>query len=132
MAFPVDESFIRKTEAAIGASFPASYVNAMVADNGGSIRTGSDQWSLYPIFDTSDKKRLKRTCNDVVRQTRSAMQWTGFPEDAVAIGGNGSGDQLIFLKRGEQLGPEVHWWDHETGKVHPITDDFGKLTKRRG
>lgn len=129
MPFLVEQQFVTKTEEKLGATFPESYSASMCGHNAGSVRTGSDEWQLYPIFDTSDKKRLKRTCNDVIRETQSAKSWTGFPHDAVAIGANGGGDQLIFLRKGDQLGPEVFWWDHETSKIHQVAEDFGELPK---
>ena len=129
MSFPIDQQFVAETEKNLGATFPASYSASMREHNGGSVRTGSEEWRLYAIFDTSDKKRLKRTCNDVIRETKSAANRTGFPEDAVAIGANGCGDQLIFLREDDRLGPEVFWWDHETGTVHKVADDFGELPK---
>ena len=69
---------------------------------------------------------LQRTCNEVVRETASAREWPGFPGAAVAIAGNGSGDQLILLPSAAESGilsEEVHWWDHETG-------DFQKVASR--
>jgi len=102
----------------------------MAKANGGDVQTPPDAWVLYPIFDTSDKKRLKRTCNDVVRETQSAKEWPDFPPDAVAIGANGGGDQLVFIPQTdapELLGHEVYWWDQETGEVHKVEDDSGDL-----
>jgi len=129
MPFPIDEKYIVATEAKLGVTFPASFRSKMMADNGGEVATPPDAWQLYPFFDTSDKKRLKRTCNDIVRETASAKEWHGFPSDAVAIGANGSGDQLVFLATEGQavLGNKVYWWDHETGRVQKVADDFGKL-----
>ncbi len=129
MPFPVDRQFVTKTEEKLGATFPESYSAVMQGHNGGSVRTGTDEWQLYPIFDTSDKKRLNRTCNDIIRETQSAKSWTDFPDEAVAIGANVCGDQLIFLRKGSQLGPEVFWWDHETGAIHQAAKDFAELPK---
>ena len=102
----------------------------MVRQNGGWMETPPDSWDLYPIFDTSDKKRLKRTCNDVVRETQSAKDWPDFPSNAVAIGANGGGDQLVFMPQPDTpdlSGNEVYWWDHETGNLHKVADDFDDL-----
>lgn len=130
MAFPVEERFIVETEKKLGMSLPQDYVKKMMEENGGEVQTPPDAWVLYPIFDTSDKKRLKRTCNDVVRETQGARDWTGFPEDAVAIGGNGSGDQLVLLQdknSPDKLGDEVFWWDHETGALNLVAPRFADL-----
>ena len=96
-------------------------------DNGGEIETSPDVWQLYPFCDTSDKKRLKRTCSDIVRET--ARAWPGFPDGAVAIGSNGGGDQLILLPAQEDgiLQEAVLWWDHETGSVSKVADSFDEL-----
>lgn len=131
MAFPVEEYFIVETEKKLGVRFPRDYVKKMMKENGGSVKTSPDAWVLYPIFDMSDKKRLKRTCNDVVRETQNARDWPGFPNDAVAIGGNGGGDQLVLLPDGnspDALGDDVFWWDHETGDLNLVAPRFGDLT----
>ena len=130
MAFPVEERFIVETEKKLGVKLPPDYVKKMMKLNGGEVQTPPDAWVLYPIFDTSDKKRLKRTCNDVVRETQSAREWTGFPDDAVAIGSNGCGDQLVLLRDNNSpdvLGDEVFWWDHETGALNLVAPRFADL-----
>ena len=129
MPFPVDERFIVETEKKLGVRFPVSFRLKMMEENGGDVITDPDEWQLHPFFDTSDKTRIKRTCNDIVRETASARVWTGFPQTAVAIGSNGSGDQLILLpsQGTTALQEAVFWWDHETGTVHKIAEDFTKL-----
>jgi len=46
-----------------------------------------DQWEVHPIRDTSDRKRLSRSCNHVLAETKSAQEWRRFPRGALAIGG---------------------------------------------
>jgi hypothetical protein len=130
MPFPVDEKFVVKTEDKLGVRFPASFRNKMMENNGGEVQTPPDAWNLYPFFDTSDKKRIKRTSNDIVRETNKAREWPNFPEGAIAIGSNGSGDQLIFIKKTNnhlELNKSVFWWDHETGNINKIADDFKEI-----
>ena len=129
MPFPIDEKYILQTEQKLGTKFPASFREKMMRDNGGEIEAFEDTWELHPFFDTSDKKRLKRTCNDIVRETASAKEWDNFPTGAVAIGANGCGDQLVFLPSDNPaiLQDAVFWWDHETGDVERIADDFEEL-----
>jgi hypothetical protein len=102
----------------------------MMKDNGGEVEIPPDVWTLYPFMDTSNKKRLKRTCNDITRETASAKQWVSFPEDAIAIGSNGRGDQLVLMlsEVSGVLQDAVFWWDHETGDVNKIAEDFRELT----
>jgi hypothetical protein len=130
MPFPVDIQFVNDAESKLGVKFPAAFVVKMTALNGGSVTTGTDSWEIHPFLDTSDRKRLARTCNNVVRETEIARQWRGFPHDAVAIGSNGGGDRLVFLPDDNsptELSPRVFWWDHETGEIHCVADDFADL-----
>jgi hypothetical protein len=130
MPFPVDERYVTETEKKLGAKFPSDYVKKMLKENGGEVQTPPDGWLLYPIFDSSDKKRLKRTCNDVVRETQHAREWMGFPADAVAIGGNGCGDQLVLLRDSgfpEAFAEVVYCWNHETAALNKVAARFGDL-----
>jgi len=130
MPFPVDIKFVNDAEAKLGVKFPAAFVVKMTKLNGGSVNTGTDTWELYPFLDTSDRKRLARTCNDIVRETQFSRQWSGFPQDAISIGANGGGDKLVLLPDPHAptvLLHQVFWWDHETGEVHHVADDFADL-----
>ena len=130
MPFPVDEKYILQSEQKLGVTFPASFREKMMKENGGSVATPPDAWDLYPFMDTSDKKRLKRTCNDIVRETAVAKEWTGFPQCAVAIGANGCGDQLVLMPSDDPavLRDAVFWWDHETGEVRKVAEDYKELS----
>jgi hypothetical protein len=130
MPFPLHESHIIATETKLGVKFPPSFRQRMMRENGGEVETGDDAWQLYPFLDNSDKKRLARTCNDIFRETLNARSWGGFPANAIAIGTNGAGDQLIFVKSSDnesELSPIVYWWDHETGRTYELAADFSKL-----
>ncbi len=125
MPFPVEEQYIREAERRLGVRLPEAYRANLIGSNGGALSTTSDQWTLYPVRDASDRKRLKRTCNDIVLETDNARKWRGFPAAAVAIGANGTGDQLVFLPEPADtavLGPALFWWDHETGDTHRIAE----------
>ena len=129
MAFPIDQTFIDRAAQKLGIRFPLSYIAHMQRSNGGDVEVEGDDWQLIPIFDDSDKARLKRTCNDIVRETKLAREWRGFPPSAVAIASNGAGDMLVLLPdpSGEQLAEVVYSWDHETGELKAIADNFGNL-----
>ncbi len=130
MPFPVDERFIVEAEAALGVRLPDAYRTKLQRENGGDLSTQPDVWMLYPVFDKSERKRLKRTCNHVVLETQNARGWRGFPPHAVAIGDNGSGDVLVLLpldERPTHLGPSLFWWDHETGRLNRISNDISEL-----
>ena len=120
MPFPLDEKYIIQTEEKLSVRFPDSFRIKMIIENGGELETKITDWVLHPVFDTSDKKRIKRTSNDIIRETASAKEWIGFPENAVAIGINAFGDCLILLTSKSDpnvLDNPVYFWDHETGHV---------------
>lgn len=130
MPFPLDIKYVTQTEKKLGVKFPASFVVKMVKSNGGHVHTGSDAWNLHPFLDASDRKRLARTCNDIARETTAAHEWAGFPSNAIVIGSNGGGDLLILLPQSDNpdvLSHEVFWWDHETGEVQKVANDFSEL-----
>ena len=130
MPFDVEQRFVEQTEVELGVKFPAAFVARMRASNGGEVvlvEEGDEWvWFLYPFFDDLDRRRLRRTCNDIVRETRSAREWSGFPQDGVAIANDGSGNQLLFLPHGETrvLRDEVFVWDHETSGVRRVADEL--------
>jgi hypothetical protein len=130
MAFSLDIQFVKRAEAKLGRKLPLGYVAKMCRDNGGELATETDYWWLYPICDDSDRKRLKRTCNDIVRETASAREWPDFPPKALAVGHNGGGDQLVLLADPEtdHYADGVYWWDHETGKLNKVAAAFEELS----
>ena len=130
MAFPVELKFIEDTERKLGLRFPEPFRRKMQHENGGELSIPPDAWELHPFFDTSEKKRLKRTANHIAKETEVSRGWTGWPDGAVAIGANGSGDRLLFLRsKRDRSVCEValYWWDHETGAVHLISSDLEKM-----
>ncbi len=118
MGHPVDEPRIDAAEAALGVTLPTWLRRALAADNGGQIEVGGDRWTLHPVRDDSDPRRIRRTWDDIVRRQEAARRWTGFPDEAIAIGENGTGDMLVMIDAGSGLEPAV--WDHETGVVSPV------------
>jgi hypothetical protein len=127
--FELDERFIIAAEQALGASLPYSYRRAMMTSNGGQVFAYDDVWNLHPILDTSDRKRLKRSCNDILRETEFMRDRPGWPEDALAIGENGGGDRLVLLKGNRQFGPAVYVWLHDTDEVALVAEVFSDLKR---
>lgn len=131
MPFPVDRLSIAATEVKLGVTFPLSFVTRMLPRNGGEIHAAGDIWELHPFLDTSDRKRLKRTCNDIVHETRwSRSMAADFPQEAVSIASNGGGDQLVFMPAAASPGhlqDRVYLWDHETGDLSEVARDFSEL-----
>lgn len=130
MPFQVDERSVKSAEETLGVKFPLSYREKMKRHNGGEIYVDSECWTLYPFFDSSDKKRIKRTANHIIHETQQAKSWAGFPESAIAIAGNGSGDQLIFIRAEGNpsiLTESIYMWSHEARETTKIANDFNEL-----
>lgn len=120
MAFRVSEDKISALEKAIGWPLPSALRQRLAVENGGEVHLFGDVediWWLHPVWDDSDRKRIKRTANHILRETEVAKQWGRFPADAVAIANNGSGD-LLVVRKGD---PETYRLDHETGDLVPTS-----------
>lgn len=127
MAFDISEDQVAATEAILGRKLPPIYRALMMRNNGGTAFDEEDQWELHPIRDNSDRKRLSRTCNHVILETRAAKDWNGFPEQALAIGGNGFGDIMILLpsnKDSSTYSDEIFVFMHETAEVLAKADNL--------
>ena len=132
MAFPVDEQYITETENQLGLKFPLTFKDKMKIENGGEIETADDSWTICPFFDKSDIKRIKRTTNNIILETKNSREWDNFPSTAIAIGDNGSGDKLILLPTDndpKQLSDKIYFWSHETGEITEIADNINELVE---
>ena len=128
MAFPVEEKFIEKAEAELGAKFPESFREKMLRLNGGGVEVETDYFELHPFYDTSDKKRIKRTCNSIVHETKTARDHYRLPKNLIVIGNNGGGDVLVYkIEENGKIEPTVYWFDHETEELVFAASDFSEL-----
>jgi hypothetical protein len=125
MAFPTTEDRVAAAEVQLGIRLPSGYRTRLMSQNGGEMEAADDDWLVFPVFDGSDRKRASRSANHIVRETQQAATWPGFPEGAVAIASNGTGDLLVFLARDKgQLDGRVQYWSHETQECSPTELDF--------
>jgi hypothetical protein len=129
MPFSLDEKELQRTEEEIGAVLPESYRKAMMKCNGGAVEALDDTWELFPIFDRSSRKHISRTCNHILKETKSAQEWTTFHENAYAIAGNGTGDLLVIFREGTLFEPQILVWCHEDGALITVAEDFAELRK---
>jgi SMI1/KNR4 family protein SUKH-1 len=127
--FNLPEDQLVQTEKELGSRLPREYREAMKLDNGGEASTEEDDWELYPIKDTSDGKRLSRTCNHIISETESCKGFGNFPDHAVAIASNGLGDQMVFIKESGQYLSKVFLWLHETGELQELAATFNEIEK---
>lgn len=121
MGFPVSEDFIVAAELALEREFPSALRRRLARSNGGDIATADDDWVLNPVRDDTDRKRLARSTNDMVRETGLAKQWPRFPDGGIAVASNGAGDLLVLLPGSD----DIFQWDHETGYVTPVDVEWG-------
>jgi len=128
MPFPIDVKYIIETESELKVKFPAKFKSQMIKSNGGELVTDDFDFELYPFFDKSDRKRISRTCNHIALETKNAREWNGFPQNGIAIGADGYGNQLILTHSGNGiLTDEIHFWNHETGEIEKIADSITEL-----
>jgi len=127
--FDLSEEQLAQTEVELGAKLPHAYRKAMKIDNGGEASTAEDDWEFYPIKDTSDRKRLSRTCNHIINETESCCGFGNFPENAIAIAGNGLGDQMVFFRDRGTFKNVVYLWLHETGEIKELASSFNEIER---
>ena len=128
MPFPIDEKYIIETESELNVKFATEFKNRMIKSNGGELVTDDFEFELYPFFDKSDKKRISRTCNHIGLETKNAREWNGFPENGIAIGSDGFGNQIILIHNGNGiLTDEILFWNHEMGKTEKIAESINEL-----
>jgi hypothetical protein len=130
MPFPIDLKYIVEAENELGIEFPYEFKQKMIGQNGGELITEEDNWQLYPFFDKSDKKRISRTCNHIVLETKQAKEWNNFPDNAIAIATNGCGDYLILLpleSDTNKLNEKIYLWLHETGEIEEVAQNISEL-----
>jgi hypothetical protein len=125
MTFPFEEKYIAKAESELGVRFPDSFRQKMMKKNGEGVEVGTDYFELHPFYKASDKKRIKRTCNSIVHETKMARDHYRLP----AIGINGGGDVLVFkIQQHEIIDPTVYWFNHETEELVIAANNFNELT----
>lgn len=119
MALPTSKNFVEQAEAKLCVSLPTWLRSRLLAKNGGTIETANDEWELFSVFDTTDRKSIARSSTNIPGETESARRWPGFPPSAVAIASNGTGDLLVLFPAAADptsLGPTVYHWRHATGE----------------
>src|SRR5262249_492444 len=130
MPFPVDPKYVAQAQSQLGVTFPSGYAARLVRNNGGELVVAEDTWYLHPVFDTTDRTPIKRTSNHVVRETMLARGWAGFQKGGIGIAANGAADCLVLMPSSlddMRLQDAVYYWDHETGDLTTVADDFKEL-----
>lgn len=112
MVWPVSKADIERAERELNVTFPAVFAQQMSVANGGSVELLHHWWELCTFEDRSSNKRLTRTFDGIVRETRSMRELAWFPQTGVVIGTCNS-DRLILLPESagsERLADDVFVW----------------------
>lgn len=119
MPFPVAIQRIEAAERALGRRLPDPIRNRLLRNNGGEILCDDEPWQLHPVWDDTDRGTAARTASHIVHETNEARQWANFPEEAIAIASDGSGNLLVLRGNSNQ----VEVWSHEEGECESVTID---------
>jgi hypothetical protein len=130
MPFPINIKYIKQLENNLNIKFPEKFKIKMMKDNGGEWSNEEYYFELYPFFDKTDSKRISRTCNHIGKETESARKWMNFPKNAIPIGSDGCGNQLVLIHNGDKnLSEELYFWNHETGEIEQIAENINEFKK---
>ncbi len=118
MPFPGSEELVAAAETQLGRRLPEAHRVRLARENGGEVRADRQSWTLYPVWDASNRRTIARTANHILRENEAHRRdWPDIlPPNHFAIADNVGGDLLV-------LGPEadtVLFWDHETGALAPV------------
>jgi hypothetical protein len=127
MAFNLDMKFIELLEKELNAILPLEYKDEMAISNGGVIFIDDEDWEIFPIKDTTSKKRLSRTINDITYENKKMAKWKFFSSYYLGIASNGMGDVLILNKDDDNYKNEIYIWKHETGEIYKVANSFSEL-----
>ncbi|WP_046757356.1 SMI1/KNR4 family protein [Kordia jejudonensis] len=128
MPFPVEEKYILNTASELNVTFPVEFIKRMMQMNGGELILKNYEIELYPFFDTSNRKRISRTCNHIALETKNAREWTGFPANAIAIGTDGFGNQVVLIHEGNgNLTDTIYLWNHQTKTTKKIAESINDV-----
>jgi hypothetical protein len=123
MSFPGSEELVGAAEARLGRRLPEAHRQRLIRENGGEVRADRQVWTLYPVWDASNRKTIARTANHIIRENEAHRRdWPDiFPPNHFAIADNGGGDVLLLGPEGD----DVLFWDHETGDMTPVAVKWG-------
>jgi hypothetical protein len=122
MAFPVSEERIAAAEAELGVRLPDDLRARLRADNHGyvAVEDWPEVWNLFPVWDDSDRSRIRRTAEHIVRANRAdrlegARSRGELPADALAFAADDGGNLLVATGGGYAI------WVGATGELLDAT-----------
>ena len=104
---PAPESALRQLEEKLGVSLPPVLRRHYATSNGGTFgdpRHRDCEWRLHPVFDSSDRKQMKRTGEDILYHHNQALQDPRFPRNGISVARGHSLLRQLFVRRDEATG----------------------------
>jgi SMI1/KNR4 family protein SUKH-1 len=123
VAFAGSEALVAAAEEKLGRRLPEPHRERLIRENGGEIRAAGEVWTLYPVWDPTDRKTMGRTASHIVRENGALRDdWPEMlPDGALAIADNAGGDLLVIVPGDDA----IRSWDHETGEMSVATVRWG-------
>lgn len=108
---------IASAEQQLGRRLPQAHRERLRRANGGEIEANGEFWSLFPVWDSTDRRTVARTTNHIVRENETLRNESpdAFWDRYIAIATDGGGNLLVIGTKGDV----IYGWDHETGELSP-------------
>jgi hypothetical protein len=105
MPFPGSEEMVAAAETKLGRRLPDVHRQRLIRNNGGEVRADSQSWTLYPVWDASNRKTIARTANHILRENEAHRRdWPDIlPDNHFAIADNVGGDLLVLGPEGDAI-----------------------------
>ncbi|QOF80833.1 CbrC family protein [Variovorax sp. 38R] len=119
---PAPDNALRALEEKLGIALPPALRGCYATANGG--RFGDPQrrdaeWQLHPVRDSSDRKQLKRTAEDILHFTQIALRNTHFPRHGLSIAHDYTMSRQLLVLRDEAtgvIGDEIFLFEAHTAR----------------
>ena len=117
------DDIIVKAETEMSLRFPEGLKSVLRVSNGLDLPGG---WRLLPVFDPGEPRK---TCSHIGYEN-SKGRWSYMSDSLVTIATGDTGNQLVLLREGNDLGDQILFWDHETNKTRKWGKDFNYLLEK--
>ena len=120
--FPTSEDLVAAAEAGLGRRLSDLHRRRLIRSNGGEITAGGQEWSLFPVWDASDRRTMGRTANHIIRENEALRrEWPdALPQGYIAIADDVGANMLVVGPSGDT----VFDWDSATGILAAVEVDW--------
>jgi hypothetical protein len=123
VAFAGSEELVVAAEKALGRRLPEPHRQRLIRENGGEVTADGDTYTLYPVWDPTDRRTIGRTANHIIRENESLRGGLpdALPAGCLAIASDVGGNLLVLRPASD----DVFDWDFETGELTPVRVRWG-------